>query len=156
MAPWQVIFHVVPHRAMANAPRLLDADVVATTDWWSASGGAGELRDRLGVLIGPPARTTPTLESWGDADGNGVDVQLSSGRIARVIAHVDVRKLDPKFGAALLGFARSMQSVLLRADGWVTEPTVGGYTSALRGDPAWKHANEPAPVHVATETEDDE
>ena len=157
MAPWQVTLHVVPHRAMARAPRVLDADTVATTDWWGAGDGTRELRDRLGVLVGPPTRTTPTVESWGSADGNGVDVHLSNGRIARVVAHVDVRKLDPKFGAALLGLARSMQSVLVRADGWVAEPTVGGYSTALRGDPAWQHANEPAPLRIATDhTEDDE
>lgn len=157
MAPWQVIFHVVPHRAMATAPRVLDAGIVAATDWWGAGPATRELRDRLGVLVGPPTRTTPTVESWGMADGNGVDVHLSAGRIASVIAHVDVRKLDPKFGAALLGLARSMQSVLVRADGWVAEPTVGGYSTALRGDPAWAHANEPAPLKIATdENEDDE
>ena len=156
MAPWQVIFYLVPHRAMATAPRVLDAGIVATTDWWGAGAGARELRDRLGVLVGPPTRTTPALESWGAADGNGVDVHLSAGRIARVVAHVDVRKLDPKFGAALLGLARSMQSVLVRADGWVAEPTVGGYSTALRGDPAWAHANEPKPLKVATEDEEDD
>lgn len=156
MAPWQVIFYLVPHRAMATAPRVLDAGIVATTDWWGAGAGARELRDRLGVLVGPPTRTTPTLESWGAADGNGVDVHLSAGRIARVVAHVDVRKLDPKFGAALLGLARSMQSVLVRADGWVAEPTVGGYSTALRGDPAWAHANEPKPLKIATEVEEED
>ncbi len=156
MAPWQVIFYVVPHRAMATAPRVLDAGIVATTDWWGAGPGTRELRDRLGVLVGPPTRTTPTVESWGTADGNGVDVHLSGGRIARVIAHVDVRKLDPKFGAALLGLARSMQSVLVRADGWVAEATVGGYSTALRGDPAWKHANEPAPLKIAAEEREDD
>lgn len=154
MAPWQVIFHVVPHRAMATAPRVLDAGTVATADWWGAGPGVRELRDRLEVLVGPPTHATPTLERWGTADGNGVDVHLAGGRIARVIAHVDVRKLDPKFGAALLGLARSMQSVLVRADGWVAEPTVGGYSTALRGDPAWAHANEPKPLKIATEEED--
>jgi hypothetical protein len=156
MAAWQVIFHVVPHRAMATAPRVLDAGIVATTDWWGAGTAPRELRDRLGVLVGPPTRTTPSVESWGTADGNGVDVHLAGGRIARVIAHVDVRKLDPKFGAALLGLARSMQSVLVRADGWVAEPTVGGYSGALRGDPAWEYANEPKPLKVVTEEGEDD
>jgi len=157
MAPWQVIFHVVPHRAMAKAPRVLDAAIVASTNWWGASSETRELRDRLTALAGAPSRTTPAVESWGNADGNGIDVHLSHGRVDRVIAHVDVRKLDPKFGATLLGFARSMQSVLVRADGWVLEPTVGAFSAALRGDPAWAHANEPAALRVATdEQEDDE
>ena len=156
MAPWQVIFHVVPHRAMAKAPRVLDAGIVSTTEWWSDGTGTRELREKLGALIGPPSRTSPTVESWGTADGNGVDVHLSNAGITRIIAHVDVRKLDPKFGAALLGFARSMQSVLVRADGWVAEPTVGGYSAALRGDPAWAQANEPAPMRIADGALDDD
>jgi hypothetical protein len=158
MAPWQVIFHVVPHRAMANAPRLLDAERVATTEWWATTGGssARELREKLGALVGPPARATPAIESWGSADGNGIDVHLSNGRIVRIIAHVDVRKLDPKFGAALLGFVRSAQSVLVRADGWVAEPTVGAYSTALRGDPAWAHANEPRALTIAREGGEDD
>ena len=155
MAPWQVMFHVVPHRAMAKAPRVLDARIVAETDWWGAGAGLRELRDRVSVLVGPPTRTTPAVESWGAVDGNGVDVHLRDGRVSRVIAHVDVRKLDPKFGAALLGLARSMQSVLVRADGWVTEPTVGGYSAALRGDPAWVHANEPAPLRMMPDNVED-
>lgn len=155
MAPWQVIFHVVPHRAMATAPRVLDSRIVAESDWWGTATAAREVRDRLGVLIGAPTHTTPTVEGWGSAEGNGVDVHLSGGRVVRVVAHVDVRKLDPKFGAALLGLARSMQSVLVRADGWVAEPNVGAYSAALRGDPAWRHANEPAPLRIAREEEED-
>ena len=156
MAPWQVIFHVVPHRTMAKAPRVLDAGVVATTEWWDTGSMASEARDRLQLLFGEASRTTPTVESWGTAEGNGVDLHLERGRIARVIAHVDVRKLDPKFGAALLGFARSMQAILVRADGWVAEPTVGAYSGALRGDPAWARANEPAPLKLAADEGEDE
>jgi hypothetical protein len=156
MAPWQVIFYVVPHRAMAKAPRVLDTDIVASTSWWGAGTGTRELRDRLTALAGAQSRTTPSLESWGTADGNRIDVHLSNGQIERVIAHVDVRKLDPRFGAALLGFTRSMQSVLVRADGWVAEPTVGAFSAALRGDPAWAHASEAAARPAVEGIEDED
>jgi len=49
-----------------------------------------------------------------------------------------------------------MQSVLVRADGWVAEPTVGAYSTALRGDPAWAHANEPKALTIATDESEDE
>ena len=145
MAPWQVIFQVVPHRTMAKAPRVLDAGIVASTSWWGAGAEARELRDRLTALLG-----------GGNAEGNGVDLHLAGARVERVIARVDVRKLDPKFGAALLGFVRSMQSVLIRTDGWVAEPTVGAFSGALRGDPAWAHANEAGIARVTTEEGADE
>ena len=91
----------------------------------------------------------------GDAEGNAVVVQREAGRVVRITAHVDVRKLDPKFGAALLGFVRSAQSVLVREDGWVAEPTVGAFSGALRGDPAWVFANEPAPLRIARDEDID-
>ena len=152
MAPWQVTFQVVPHRAMAAAPRALSADVVATTDWWGIGVVPPDLRERLAALAGPAVQSAAGIERSGTTDGNGVEIHLVGKRISRISAHVDVRKLDPKFGAALLGFVKSVQSVLVRSDGWVAEPTVGAYSGALRGDPAWKFANEPTPFRSATES----
>ena len=47
MAQWQVHFQVVPHRAMAGAPRALSAETVASTDWW----GVGVVPPDLGASI---------------------------------------------------------------------------------------------------------
>lgn len=155
MAPWQVVFDVVPHRAMAAAPGAITSAVVATTDWWGVGVVPPDLRARLAAIAGPATATAPGLESWGTAEGNGVDIHLRGGRVARIVASVDVRKLDPKFGAALLGFVRSAQSVLVRADGYVTEPTVGGFSGALRSDPAWRYANEAAPMRFVNDVLED-
>ena len=149
MAPWQVNFQVVPHRAMAAAPRALTAETVAATDWWGIGVVPPDLRERLAAVAGPAARTAAGVERWGNSEGNSVSVHSVGGRISRITADVDVRKLDAKFGAALLGFVRSAQSVLVRSDGWVAEPTVGAFSGALRSDPAWKFANEPAPSRIA-------
>ena len=148
MAPWQVTFQIVPHRAMQAAPRALTAELIRTTDWWGIGAVAPDLRERLAAVAGPAARTAPGVERWGNAEGNSIDVHLAGTRVARIIAHVDVRKLDSKFAAALLGFVRSAQSVLVRDDGWVAEPTVGAFAGALRGDPAWKYAAEPAIARI--------
>lgn len=149
MAPWQVNFQVVPHRAMAGAPRTLTAQLVRDTDWWGAGALLPDLRERLASVAKPAASDAAGIERWGDPEGNAVEVQRVGGRVTRITARVDVRKLDAKFGAALLGFVRSAQSVLVREDGWVAEPTVGAFSGALRGDPAWVFANEPAPLRIA-------
>ena len=148
MAPWQVSFQIIPHRAMKAAPRALTAAVVRGTDWWGVGVVPPDLRERLAAVAGPAARTTPGVERWGTAEGNGIDVHLVGTRISRIVAHVDVRKLDSKFAAALLGFVKSAQSVLVREDGWVAEPTVGAFSGALRSDPAWKFAAEPAIARI--------
>jgi hypothetical protein len=148
MAPWLVTFHIVPHRAMASAPGALTPAVLETTDWWEASPLPADFGARLGTIAAPAGEASSGVESWGSADGNGVDVHRRGGRVSRIVARVDVRKLDPRFSAALLGFVRSSQAVMVRSDGRVAEPTVGAFSGALRGDPAWRHANEPAPMRI--------
>ena len=59
-------------------------------------------------------------------------------------ACVDVRRLDARFGAMLLQFARIADAVLVRRDGLVVEPLVGAFGAALRSSDAWKYANDPA------------
>jgi hypothetical protein len=156
MAPWQVMFQVVPHRAMAGAPGALTRHVVQTADWWGIGVVPRDLLERLAAVATPAATAGAGVERWGSAEGNSVEVHRINGRVSRITACVDVRKLDAKFGAALLGFVRSAQSVLIRDDGWVAEPTVSAFSHALRGHPAWSFASEPAPLRIAREPDDDE
>lgn len=149
MSPWQVCFQVVPRRAFASGPGALTPAAVASTDWWDTGAVPADLPARLATIAAPAGEPAPGVESWGAPDGNGVEVHRRGGRVSRIVARIDVRKLDPKFSAALLGFVRSAQSVLVRSDGWIAEPTVGAFSGALRSDPAWRHANEPAPMRIA-------
>ena len=148
MAPWLVSFHIVPHRAIASAPGALTPAVLGSTDWWSSGAMPADLSARLATIAAPAAGPTAGIESWGPPDGNGVELHRRGGRVSRIVARVDVRKLDPKFSAALLAFVRSSQAVLVRADGRISEPTVSAFSGALRSDPAWQHANEPAPMRI--------
>ena len=157
MAPWQASFQVVPHRVMAKAPRVLDAQAVASTEWWrtTSAASAAALRETLNALMGQTSRAGAGVEQWGTTEGNGVELRSAEKQLVQIVARVDVRKLDPRFGAALLGFVKSAQSVLVRSDGWVAEPTVGAFSAALRGDPAWTFAAEPA-TRIAAELREDD
>jgi hypothetical protein len=135
MAAWQVEFSVVPRRALASA----GAAALRSSDanWWATAGAS------------PAASSSADVQSWGPEDGNRLDVWLVGGRAAKVSARVDVRKLDAKFGAMLLQFARTADAVLVRGDGLVVEPLVGAYAAALRSSAAWRFANDPA-AHFAS------
>jgi hypothetical protein len=143
-----VMFHVVPHRTISAAPGARTRAVLESTDWWQAGALPADFGARLATIAAPTAGSAPDVERWGAPDGNGVDVHRRGGRVSRIVARVDVRKLDPKFSAALLAFVRSSQALLVRADGRIAEPTVGAFSAALRGDPAWQHANEPSPMRI--------
>ena len=92
------------------------------------------------------------MQSWGPEGGNRLDVSFVDGRATKVTARVDVRRLDAKFSALLLQFARTADAVLVRGDGLVVEPLVGAFAAALRSSAAWRFANDPA-AHFASYAE---
>ena len=156
MAVWQVDFAIVPRRALAKNPRAL-ASGVLDTDWWSAERLPAGYSQQLTSIAPVGSSWTPELQTWGQEDGNRIDVWFENGRATKMTARVDCRRLDAKFGAMLLQFARVADAVLVRADGLVVEPQVGAFGAALRTSPAWKFVTDPsAYLSSHAEPEDDE
>jgi len=142
MAAWHVEFAIVHRSALVGESRLTPARL-ATTPWWRAQSIPPDYRARLAELA-PLTSRTPELETWGAEEGNRVEASLEAGSLVRLVARVDVRKLDARFGAALLAFVRAVGAVLVRSDGFVVDSTIGAFGAALRNSAAWTHANDPA------------
>ena len=156
MAVWQVEFAIVPKRALATTPRVPLPHVI-DTDWWSTERLPSGYSQQLAAIAPAGSSSTPELQTWGQEDGNRVDIWFENGKAARMIARVDVRRLDAKFGAMLLQFARIADAVLVRRDGLVVEPLVGAFGAALRTSPAWQYATDPAAYFASyAEPEDDD
>lgn len=156
MAVWQVEFAIVPRRGLAatlRAPlsQILDAD------WWTDQPLPVGYSQQLAAIAPVGPSWTAELQTWGEQDGNRVDVWFENGRAARMIARVDVRRLDARFGAMLLQFARIANAVFVRDDGLVVEPLVGAFGAALRTSSAWQYASDPlAYLASHSEPEDDD
>ena len=101
MAVWQVDFYLVPRRAVSG-PSDLTPTALDDTDWWAAAAFPSDYQRRLADVAAPGRSSSPELETWGREDGNRVDVWSEGGHVRSVMARVDVRRLDSKFGAALL------------------------------------------------------
>lgn len=144
MADWQVDFHIVPRSALAAPSQLLTASALEETAWWSHAAFPADYRTRLPTVAPAVRSLSASLESWGDEEGNRIDVWSENGRVSRAMARVDVRRLDSRFGAALLSFVHAANAVLIRTDGVVVARTVASFTGALRSSPAWRHASDPA------------
>lgn len=143
MAAWQVHFSIIPRRALAAA-RVAKRAHSTDAEWWAADALPADYQRKLGAVAAPESSAGATMESWGPEDGNRVEVSSVDGRATTVTARVDVRRLDSKFGAMLLQFARTANAVLVRSDGLVVEPLVGAFAAALRSSDAWRFANDPA------------
>lgn len=155
MAVWQVEFALVPRRALATTPRVALSRIL-DTDWWSAERLPVKHERHLAAIA--PQSTSPSsgVQTWGDAEGNRIDLWLENGQPARMIARVDVRRLDAAFGAKLLQFARTADAVLIRRDGLVIEPSVGAFGMALRSSEAWQYATDPAAFLASYADDEDE
>ena len=157
MAVWQVEFAIVPRRALAANPRVAVPQVLET-DWWSSERLPPGYAHQLAAVATPGSAPGAERQTWGDAEGNRVDVWFENGKPSRMSARVDVRRLDARFGAMLLQFARVAGAVLVREDGLIVEPNVGAFGAALRSSEAWRYATDTAAYFAsyAEPEEDDE
>ena len=156
MAVWQVEFAVVPRRALASKPPVALPQIM-DTDWWSTERFPAAYSQQLAAIASPGSSSTAELQTWGQEDGNRVDVWSENGKPTRMTARVDVRRLDTRFSAMLLQFTRVAGAVLVRRDGLVVEPLVGAFGAALRSSEAWRYASDPAAYFASySEREDDD
>jgi hypothetical protein len=155
MAIWQVEFAIVPRRALATKTRV-PLPKVMETDWWGTESLLPGYAQQLAAIAPLGSSSAAELQTWGEEDGNRVDVWSENGRATRMTARIDVRRLDSRFGAMLLQFARTAKAVLVRRDGLVVEPNVGAFGVALRTSDAWKYATDPAAFFASYSDEDDD
>jgi hypothetical protein len=156
MAVWQVEFAIVPRRVLAVSTRVALSQLL-DTDWWGTERLPVGYAQQLAAIAPLGSSGAAELQTWGEEDGNRIDVWFENGKPVRMRARVDVRRLDARFGAMLLQFARVADAVLVRRDGLVLEPLVGAFGAALRSSPAWKYATDPAASFASySEPEDDD
>ena len=156
MAASQVEFYIIPRRALLSRGTLGSSDLRATP-WWATDALRPDYQRQLSAIASIGTSSTAEAQTWGSEDGNRIDVLSDDGRVSAIMARVDVRRLDSKFGAALLQFVRTAGAVLVRSDGLVVEPTIAAYAAALRNSDAWKLSNDPAAsLRKYSDTDDDD
>ena len=155
MTVWQVEFEIVPEAVLRAPSGALTPDLLAGRSWWEGVPLPSDYRTTLDGVAPRSGSWTPELETWGVEEGNRIEVRRNGAAVTRIVARVDVRRLDAKFGAALLVLVRYLGATLVRRDGMVLEPTIGAFGAALRGTPAWRHANDPA-TWLAAQPQDED
>lgn len=155
MAAWQVDFYIVPRRAFGKNPGAASAPASSETRWWESHDLPSDYERRLTAIAPAASPGTADLQTWGLADSNRIDVWSENGRVSTLMTRIDVRRLDSKFGAALLQFVRTVDAVLIRSDGLVVEPTIAAYAAALRTSDAWRFASDPSSYLARYSADDD-
>ena len=153
MAVWQVDYHLMPRRALAA--RATSLTEIREAEWWREATFPPDYRTRLAAAA-PPQTAGAGREQWGVEDGNCIVVRSIEGQVTAVLVRVDVRRLDAKFGAALIAFLRAADAVLVRSDGLLVEPNIAAFGASLRGTPAWRFSQDPLGHLARPGAEEDE
>ena len=82
MSVWQVDFAIVPRRAFAKSPRVA-VQKLLDTDWWSAERFPSGFSHQLAAIAPAGSSSTPERQTWGEEDGNRIDVWFENGRATR-------------------------------------------------------------------------
>ena len=143
MATWQADFYLVPRRAVAEFPAIT-GDIARETEWWLGTDLPADYHERMEALLPPGKSWSPDLKTWGAEDGNRIDVWRDQGRVANVLVRIDARAPDTSFLDGIAGLARDLHCMLVRADGYVTDPTLGALGKALTGSRAFRFVADPA------------
>jgi hypothetical protein len=156
MSAWQVVFHIIPRRGLANQPQVLAPAALEETDWWASSSPPVDYMEQLSTVTGAAPTGTDARKSWGPQVGYRIEVRRDAGRVMGIKVFVDVRRLDSRFGAALLLFLRAADAVLIRRDGVVVPGRIDEFAKSLRSSAAWRHASDPMAFLAAREREEAE
>ena len=156
MALWQVDFALAPRRALANAAAELRNEAVLDVDWWGDSALPKNYVARIEAFAAPGKPWADDVQTWGAEDGDRIDIWSDDGAPRQVLVRFDVRRLDAKFAAGVLGFSKAAGAVLIRDDGWVIEPTVNGLSTALKSSNAWRLTQAPSASPGALDEADED
>ena len=78
MAVWQVEFAVVPRRELATTSSVPRQDIM-DTDWWTTEGLPSGYSQQLAAIAPPGSSWEAELQTWGEEDGNRVDIWFENG-----------------------------------------------------------------------------
>jgi hypothetical protein len=143
MALWQADFYLAPQAAVISRGGEVTSEEACETAWWEGAWLSADYRERLQRFTAPRASWSESLEAWGEEEGSRIDIWRERGHIHQVLIRVDLRAPDLGFISGVLEFATANECVLVRSDGWITEPGLDAFVKALAGSPAFRFVENP-------------
>ena len=150
MATWQATVELVPRaRAVALSAEPVTGEYLewepdlADADWWVDAQPATWLSDRLNALASRAVSWASDLETWGNANGDRVDVWRDAGRIDSITVRFDMRAPDERFVLAIVALARDLGCLFYSQEHMLVDATPDALATLLRQSPALRFVRDP-------------
>jgi len=147
LAIWQFDLHVLPCDAVKAAYGDIRPLTLSKSDFEKyANWDECHLKDIEGAvasLLEERSSWGRHLRTWGDEDGNRIDLTYQAGILSSIFVRIDVRTVSYTFIGGFLDVARRNDWVLLTGDGRLLDPSASQLLSAIQRSTAAKFVADP-------------
>jgi hypothetical protein len=146
MALWQFDLLLIPRRCVPgagrSAPRRLAVAEVDSLDWTGYRLDSATER-LIQDFAKPRASWDPETRSWGEEDGDRLDVTLEDGKVVEITARIDARYSRGTFAQGVVALAVHLDCVFLTKDLDVIPPLFHEVSAALESSAARTFVRDP-------------
>jgi hypothetical protein len=147
MSAWQFDLHCLSEsavlRALGHVPARMSREVFEEGRWWPSDEDAEAVRAAISRLLPRGQSWTPSIEVWGEQEGDRIDLSIDEHGMRGLFVRIDVRKNSFAFLSQLVQLGRKNKWVFLASDGAVLRPSLRMVLSAIRRSSSYRWVDDP-------------
>jgi hypothetical protein len=146
MAAWQFDAHLLPEVAIqrpdGSLPIAIARADINAGDWWKGTKLPADFAERLSSVLPQGSSWSSSLQTWGQEDGDRVDLVWEDDELADIFLRVDVRRVSYDRLDKVLRLARAYRWVLWTG-GQILRPSLGQLLRAIQRSDAFRFVQDP-------------
>lgn len=147
MATWQFDCHLLPLRAVqeqfVTIPLTITREQFDAIAWWDGAGDTQGVVSDLSKLLPSIPSWSPSIASWGESDGDRIDISCFDGSLDGILVRFDARVMTAGFISPVTQIARARSLLFLTEDQHVLRPSYPELVAALRRSTSFEYVTDP-------------
>ena len=147
MATWQFDLHLLPKERLIGLvgahPLTISRELLEETRWWDGKVDIDLLNADLASFLRQAKSWHPEVATWGEEDGNRIDVVYENDDVVEIFVRIDLRQIDRDFVIGLVRLAQKHECVFVTSTMRVLEPTISNLIKGIEESDAYRFVDDP-------------
>jgi hypothetical protein len=148
MALWQFDLHLLPRSSLLRRYNSIPIRVPRADfddfDWWRDARFAANRELGSDFIILPETKSwSPFIRTWGDEDGDRVDLCFKENLLEAFFVRIDVRNISVSFLSSICKIAVEWDCLLLLENDLLVSPSVSNLMTAIRPSRSFRFVLDP-------------
>jgi hypothetical protein len=147
MAIWQYEFYLLPKKRVvdlfSSVPTRLTRQEYELTDWWEGHNLTSDHEVKVSQILPRQASWSDEIKSWGNEEGNRIDICFDNNTIEEILVRVDVRDISYQFIDRILSLTRDLNCLLLTEEMLILHPIKDLLINSIKNSEAAKFVCNP-------------